>query len=92
LLFLLADHLRITFRLALCDDDCRSLPQIVFSRFLKKVEEGIPQEISSAIFSLSKMDVSWEELDEEMCLTIERMIEKRKDDFSIQVSGWSLWL
>jgi hypothetical protein len=58
---------------------------------LKKVENGIPQGISNAIFGLSKMDVSWEDLDEEMCLSIERMIEKRKDDFSIQVSGWNLW-
>jgi hypothetical protein len=88
-LFLLANRLSVACRLALCDADYRSLPEnikVVFSRFLKKVNEGIPQEISSAIFSLSKMDVSWEELDEEMCLSIERMIEKRKDDFSIQVS------
>jgi hypothetical protein len=91
-LFILPRHsssliaLRLNFRLALCDAHWQSLPQIVFSRFFKKVEEGIPQGISNVIFSLSKMDVSWEELDEEMCLSIERMIEKRKDDFSIQVS------
>jgi hypothetical protein len=36
--------------------------------------------------------VSWEELDEEMCLSIEKMIEGRKDDFSIQVIGWNVWL
>jgi hypothetical protein len=87
--FLLANRLCVVCRLALCDVDYRSLPEnikIVFSRFLRKVEEGIPQGISNAIFGLSKMDVSWEELDEEMCLSIERMIEKRKDDFSIQVS------
>jgi hypothetical protein len=93
LLVCLYDSLTFRFpRLALCDVEYGSLPEnrnYIFSRLLKKVEEdedGNPQHVANLLYGLSLMDVSWEDLDEEMCLSIERMIEKTKQDFDEQVS------
>jgi hypothetical protein len=37
------------------------------------------------------MDVSWEELDDEMCLSLERMLENKSKELNSQVSfGFSL--
>jgi hypothetical protein len=80
----------LSFRLALCDAEYISLPENrnhIFSLLLKKAkEDGITQGISNIILGLSKMDVSWDELNDEMCLSIEKMINDNAKDFQVQVS------
>jgi hypothetical protein len=54
---------------------------------LKKVEEeGNPQDIANLLYGLSLTDVSWKDLNDEMCLSIERIIEKTKQEFNDQVN------
>jgi hypothetical protein len=75
--------------LILSDVDYNSLPEnrgLVLSSLLKKSEEAVnPQRVGEIISGLSQMDVSWEELEEDTCLLIERMIEKCDGKWDEQV-------
>jgi hypothetical protein len=76
-------------RLILSDVEYSSLAEnrgLVLSKLLKKAEEEItPQQIGDIISGLSLMDISWEELEEDTCLSIERMIEKSASKWNEQV-------
>jgi hypothetical protein len=93
LLYLLSSLVPLLYSLLLCDAEYKNLPECrhrFVSSILNSVKkEGNPYYVSIIVYGLAKMDMSWDDLDDELCFLMEETIGAVRRSGDLKV-GWHI--
>jgi hypothetical protein len=91
ILALFVELIPLFYSLVLCDAEYKNLPEckhrFVFSVLSSVKKEGNPYYVSSIVYGLAKTDMSWDDLDDELCFLMEETIGAVRGSGDLKV-GW----